>query len=262
MASKAELEALRQLLSRMGILPADLVAAASDRPPAPTFAEYVPVVAAEVSAGTTILVREDVQARIGFLLTVRRVRRGARSWRVVYWPARVSRLAVSNSASSSVSGDDRRHEASDAVTRGVREYRKEVLMTNSTADFLSRLGQHRRLPITVSGKARGTIRLDVERDAGIDSWFVTLRHGTAQVSQQDRARMSRQERQPDLVIRGHQTLFDRLVQGQAQLYASLLRNEINVEGDLALLSCFERLLPGPAGAHHPRDFANEGEPGS
>lgn len=135
-------------------------------------------------------------------------------------------------------------------------------MTNSTADFLSRLGQHRRLPITVSGKARGTIRLDVERDAGIDSWFVTLRHGTAQVSQQDRARMSRQERQPDLVIRGHQTLFDRLVQGQAQLYASLLRNEINVEGDLALLSCFERLLPGPAGAHHPRDFANEGEPGS
>lgn len=127
-------------------------------------------------------------------------------------------------------------------------------MAYSTADFLSRLGKHRRLPVTVSGKARGTIRLDVERDAGIDSWFVTLRHGTAQVSQQDR--------QPDLVIRGNQNLFDRLVRGQAQLYASLLRNEINVEGNLALLSCFERLLPGPAGAHHPRDFANEGEPGS
>lgn len=79
MASTAELEAARQLLSRMGISPADLVAAASDRPPAPTFAEYVPVVAAEVSAGTAILVGGDVQARIGFLLTVRRVRRVARS---------------------------------------------------------------------------------------------------------------------------------------------------------------------------------------
>ncbi|MEV7267268.1 site-specific integrase [Micromonospora aurantiaca] len=51
-ASKAELEAARLLLSRMGISPADLQAAASDRPPAPTFAEYVPVVAAAVTAGT------------------------------------------------------------------------------------------------------------------------------------------------------------------------------------------------------------------
>ncbi|WBB52364.1 site-specific integrase [Verrucosispora sp. WMMD573] len=51
-ASKAELEAARLLLSRMGISPADLVAASSDRPPAPTFAEYVPVVAAAVTTGT------------------------------------------------------------------------------------------------------------------------------------------------------------------------------------------------------------------
>ncbi|MFR9775392.1 SCP2 sterol-binding domain-containing protein [Micromonospora sp. MS34] len=132
-------------------------------------------------------------------------------------------------------------------------------MTNSTADFLIRLGQHEHLPTIVS-KARGTIQLDVEGDAGTDSWFVTLRRGTAQVSQQDQAPTSRQ--QPDLVIRGHRALFDRLVQGQAQLYASLLRNEINVEGNLALLSCFERLLPGPEGAHHPRVFTQEGESGS
>ncbi|MFG3691658.1 integrase [Micromonospora sp. NPDC047740] len=51
-ASKAELAAARLLLSRIGISPADLVAASSDRPPAPTFAEYVPVVAAAVTAGT------------------------------------------------------------------------------------------------------------------------------------------------------------------------------------------------------------------
>ncbi|MEU5554054.1 site-specific integrase [Micromonospora sp. NPDC047793] len=49
---RAELDAARLLLSRMGISPADLVEAASDRPPAPTFAEYVPVVSAAVSDGT------------------------------------------------------------------------------------------------------------------------------------------------------------------------------------------------------------------
>ncbi|MEU8073771.1 site-specific integrase [Micromonospora sp. NPDC049151] len=49
---RAELDAARLLLARMGISPADLIDAVSDRPPAPTFAEYVPVVSAAVSDGT------------------------------------------------------------------------------------------------------------------------------------------------------------------------------------------------------------------
>ncbi|MFG3700498.1 SCP2 sterol-binding domain-containing protein [Micromonospora sp. NPDC047620] len=125
-------------------------------------------------------------------------------------------------------------------------------MGDPTADFLGRLSQRPASPITM--KARGTIRLDVERDAGTDVWFVMLRDGAIQVSRQDR--------QPDLVIRGHHTLFDRLAQGRAQLLAALMRNEITVEGDLALLPAFERLLPGPEGAHHPRDFARAGGQGS
>lgn len=51
-ASQAEVAAARLLLARMGISPADLMEAAVARPPAPTFAEYVPVVAAAVSEGT------------------------------------------------------------------------------------------------------------------------------------------------------------------------------------------------------------------
>ncbi|WP_326564033.1 SCP2 sterol-binding domain-containing protein [Micromonospora peucetia] len=125
-------------------------------------------------------------------------------------------------------------------------------MTDPTAVFLGRLGQRPASPVTM--KAGGTIRVDVERDAGTDVWFIVFRDGAIQVSRQDR--------QPDLVIRGHQTLFDRLVRGRAQLYAALMRNEITVEGDLALLSSFERLLPGPEDAHHPRTFAREGGQGS
>src|SRR5690242_5242658 len=51
-ASGAELAAARLLLERMGISPADLLDVRAARPVAPTFSEYVPVVAAAVSPGT------------------------------------------------------------------------------------------------------------------------------------------------------------------------------------------------------------------
>lgn len=50
--STADLDATRLLLSRLGVSPADLLAASQDRAPAPTFAEYIPVVSAAVADGT------------------------------------------------------------------------------------------------------------------------------------------------------------------------------------------------------------------
>lgn len=49
---KAELEAARLLLSRMGVSPEDLLAEAPQANPPPTFAEYIPKVAIAVRAGT------------------------------------------------------------------------------------------------------------------------------------------------------------------------------------------------------------------
>jgi hypothetical protein len=49
---QTDLEAARTLLERLGITTEDLVAAPVDRPPMPTFAEYVPIVAATVTPGT------------------------------------------------------------------------------------------------------------------------------------------------------------------------------------------------------------------
>jgi len=51
-SQQAAADAALLLLERMGLSPADLLAAARDRPDVPTFAEYVPVVSAAVSAGT------------------------------------------------------------------------------------------------------------------------------------------------------------------------------------------------------------------
>jgi integrase/recombinase XerC len=49
---QAVVEAALVLLERMGLSPADLTAVPRVRKPVPTFAEYVPVVSAAVSAGT------------------------------------------------------------------------------------------------------------------------------------------------------------------------------------------------------------------
>ncbi len=48
---QAVLDAAMLVLERMGLTPADLLAAPAARPPAPAFAEYIPVVSALVSDG-------------------------------------------------------------------------------------------------------------------------------------------------------------------------------------------------------------------
>jgi integrase/recombinase XerC len=51
-SQRAVIEAALVLLERMGLSPADLTAVPQPRKPVPTFAAYVPVVSAAVSAGT------------------------------------------------------------------------------------------------------------------------------------------------------------------------------------------------------------------
>ncbi|WHT20181.1 site-specific integrase [Crossiella sp. CA-258035] len=50
--SAVELEAARLLLERLGVTPEDLLAVPQQRPPVPTFAEYIPEVVEAVSKGT------------------------------------------------------------------------------------------------------------------------------------------------------------------------------------------------------------------
>ena len=62
---QAELDAARLLLARMGISPADLLAATEARPPAPTFAEYVPVVACDQNRTLADCRQSDVDLSLG-----------------------------------------------------------------------------------------------------------------------------------------------------------------------------------------------------
>lgn len=51
-ARAAELDAARLLLARLGVSPADLLTTLQDRTPAPTFAEYIPIVSGAVTDAT------------------------------------------------------------------------------------------------------------------------------------------------------------------------------------------------------------------
>lgn len=51
--------------------------------------------------------------------------------------------------------------------------------------------------------------------------------------------------------------FDKVTRGEANPIAALLRNEITVQGNLLLFHYFQRLLPGPPGAHDPRELVRE-----
>jgi hypothetical protein len=120
-------------------------------------------------------------------------------------------------------------------------------MSDPTAEFFARLGRRGHEPLLE--EVTGTIRFDLEHERGIDRWFLVIRQGDLRVSPE--------EREADCVLHTTRTLFDRFVSGQEYVYAAWVRNELRAEGEVALGYLFQRVLPGPPGAHHPREFARE-----
>ena len=120
-------------------------------------------------------------------------------------------------------------------------------MSNPTADFFEAMGRrgHERL----LEAATGTIRFDLEHDHEVDHWLLVINRGDV--------RLSRDLSGADCVVVGTRATFDRVVTGRSQLYAAWVRNELRVEGDRRLARLFQRVMPGPPGAHHPREFAHE-----
>ena len=108
-------------------------------------------------------------------------------------------------------------------------------MTDATASFFEDLqqGGHRH----TLRRLEGTVRFDVADGERVDHWLVTIDKGQLTVSRGDDP--------ADCVIGGDKQLFDRLVTGQANAMAAVLRGAVSVAGDLDLLLAVQRIFPSP-----------------
>ena len=85
--------------------------------------------------------------------------------------------------------------------------------------------------------ASGTLRFDL-RD-GTRRRALVRHHGQGDVT------VSHRNAKADAVMRIDKKLFEGMAKGTVNLTAALLRGVVEVEGDLGLLSSFDRLFPGP-----------------
>ncbi|SBT39092.1 SCP2 sterol-binding domain-containing protein [Micromonospora narathiwatensis] len=109
-------------------------------------------------------------------------------------------------------------------------------------------GRHPELPEHTAG----TVRLDLHDGGRTEHWYLTIEHQNVEVG--------RSTADADMVVHADRAVFDRLASGNPRLVAALLRNDINVQGDMRLLLTLRRLFPGPSAARHPR-HADQGTGG-
>jgi len=119
------------------------------------------------------------------------------------------------------------------------------MTADPTVDFFAALKSRGQEPLL--RKASGTLRFDVTDGKRTERWLVEIRKGDIAVS--------RRNASADCVVTTDRALFERIVSGEANALASLLREEVNVEGDINLLVLFQRLLPGPPRARRRRRAA-------
>ncbi|MET7960810.1 SCP2 sterol-binding domain-containing protein [Micromonospora zamorensis] len=118
-------------------------------------------------------------------------------------------------------------------------------MTQAAERFFESLPA--RAPDVLGGLADGTLQIDLGSDHRTEHWLVRMRPGSVQVSR---------ERGPaDAIWFSSAALFDRLITGEAQSVAAVLRNESTFSGNVVLFLAFRRFFPDPPGTRDPRDVA-------
>ena len=108
-------------------------------------------------------------------------------------------------------------------------------MADTTAQFFEELGRRGHEPLLQH--ATGTIRFELAQGKRTDRWLVSIKKGDITVSHGNG--------EADTVVNADEALFHRLVSGEQNAMAALLRGAVGVEGRVQLLAQFQRLLPGP-----------------
>ena len=92
------------------------------------------------------------------------------------------------------------------------------------------------------GRARGTLRLDVDDGGPVEHWLVSLDRGAIHVSRVG-------DTAADCVVRLDQVTLDGIVSGDVNPTAALLRGAIAATGNIDLLLYLQRLFPAERDAH-------------
>ena len=108
-------------------------------------------------------------------------------------------------------------------------------MADPTAKFFEELAQRGREPLLA--KAKGTIRFEIAQGKQKRTWIVDIDRGDVSVA--------RRNASADSTVRVDGALFDKLVTGQANAMAEVLRGRLAVEGDLDCVILFQRLFARP-----------------
>jgi putative sterol carrier protein len=107
-------------------------------------------------------------------------------------------------------------------------------MADATTEFFDDLASRGHEPLLEKG--RGTLAFELT-GAKRQNWLVSVDRGDVAVA--------KGRGEFDCRFRAPHELFDRLVTGEVNATAAVLRGALSVEGDWELLVLFQRLLPDP-----------------
>jgi putative sterol carrier protein len=121
-------------------------------------------------------------------------------------------------------------------------------MKDPTDEFFDELGRRGEEPLL--RKATGTLRFDLTGGKSETQWTVAMKKGDVSVSHAND--------EADCVVTTNRALFDKIVRGEKNAMAAVLRGEIGVVGDRELLVLFQRVFAGPAESVRRREAAVAG----
>src|SRR5580765_4616851 len=107
-------------------------------------------------------------------------------------------------------------------------------MADPTAEFFDELAQRGYEPLLAN--ASGTMRFDIATGKKTESWLLAIDKGKLTVSRSGGA--------ADATFSAGKTEFDRLVRGQENAVAAVLRGTLSVDGSMRLIVRFRRILTG------------------
>jgi putative sterol carrier protein len=108
-------------------------------------------------------------------------------------------------------------------------------MADTSEAFFAELDQSSHTPLLA--KSTGSMRIDLVDGPTTDSWLIAVDRGDVRVTRELAA--------ADAVVTADRDFFDRMVAGEANAMAAVIRGEITVDGDLELVMQLQRLFPGP-----------------